>query len=265
MNEVHTHGMRYFLAQIFTVHVKQKDISISIGGENMSKTKIGMALGVLLIAVGIGSYMAYAIPDTEAQVVKGSGTVAVQQGKKPLIVYFTYSENIGDTSGMDVDAITSASLHGEKIIKEGNMQVMVKEIQQRTGADVYPIVVQEPYAPNFDDMTNKAKADIEQEKIMPLKGTLPDLSAYDVIYFGTPIWWYILSAPVSTFLKQTDFSGKTIVPFGIHRGSGWNKNLDTIQDLQPGAKMANGFTIDARTPNEETRTQFQNFLTDLGI
>ena len=231
----------------------------------MASMKKGIALGLLLIAAGIAGYTIYSMPDTKGEVVKGVASAALQQGKKPLIVYFTYSENIGDTSGMDVDAVTSASLHGDKVIREGNMQIMVKEIKERTNADVYSIVVKRPYAPEFENKTDKAKEDIKQGKLMPLKGVLPDLSSYDVIYFGTPIWWYTLPAPVSTFLKQTDFSGKTIVPFGIHRGSGWNKNLETIQELQPKAKLADGFTIDARTPNEKTREQFRLFLSGLGI
>lgn len=224
--------------------------------------KIAAALITLGVAGAIGFYV-YNMPDTEAQVVRSNVQAAVKQQSKSLIIYFTYSENIGDTSGMDVDAITSASLHGEKLVAEGNMQVMVKEIQKKTGADVFSIVAREAYKPNFDDMINKARADIEENRQMELRGTLPDLSQYDVIYFGTPIWWYTLPAPVSSYLRLADFSGKTVVPFGIHRGSGFNNNLETIQELQPGAKLMDGFTIDARTPNEETIRQFDEFLTDL--
>lgn len=224
--------------------------------------KIAVALLSLCLAGGAGFYV-YNMPDTEAQVVKGSAQTEVKKQSKSLIIYFTYSENMGDTSGMDVDAITSASLHGEKLVSEGNMQVMVKEIQKKTGADVFSIVAKEAYNPNFDDMTNKAKADIEENRQMELQGALPDLSHYDVIYFGTPIWWYTLPAPVSSYLRLADFAGKTVVPFGIHRGSGFNHNLETIQELQPKAKLTDGFTIDARTPNEETIRQFDEFLDSL--
>lgn len=224
--------------------------------------KIAVALLSLCLAGGAGFYV-YNMPDTEAQVVKGSVQTEVKKQSKSLIIYFTYSENMGDTSGMDVDAITSASLHGEKLVSEGNMQVMVKEIQKKTGADVFSIVVKEAYNPNFDDMTNKAKTDIEENRQMELQGALPDLSHYDAIYFGTLIWWYTLPAPVSSYLRLADFAGKTVVPFGIHRGSGFNHNLETIQELQPKAKLTDGFTIDARTPNEETIRQFDEFLDSL--
>lgn len=224
--------------------------------------KVAVALISLGVVGGIGFYV-YNMLDTEAQVVKSDVHTEVKQQSKSLIVYFTYSENMGDTSGMNVDAITSASFHGEKLVAEGNMQVMVKEIQKMTGADVFSIIAQEAYNPNFDEMTNKAKADIEDNRQMELQGTLPDLSQYDVIYFGTPIWWYTLPAPVSSYLRLADFAGKTVVPFGIHRGSGFNQNLETIQELQPKAMLTDGFTIDARTPNEETIRQFDEFLDGL--
>lgn len=99
--------------------------------------------------------------------------------------------------------------------------------------------------------------------MVALRQPLPDFTKYDVIYFGTPIWWYTLPAPVSTFLKQVDMAGKTIVPFGIHRGSGFNKNLETIQELQPKAKLTDGFTVDARIDNQNVKQQFDAFLDKL--
>lgn len=109
-------------------------------------------------------------------------------------------------------------------------------------------------------MRDRAREEIKKEQEIPLKNPIPDLSAYDVIYLGTPIWWYDLPAPVSTFLKKADLSGKTVVPFGIHRGSGFLDNLDRIRSLQPGIRMTDGFTIDARTPNQEAEQQFDAFL-----
>lgn len=224
------------------------------------KKRIWWLLVILMLAAGIGAAYHFWVPDTSGQIVKGAANQNSLQGKKALIVYFAYSENIGDTSAMDVDAIASASLHGEKINPEGDLQVMVKELQKKTGADTYSIVVKHPYPAAFDDMTERAKEEIEQKQETPLKDPIPDLSAYDVIYLGTPIWWYDLPAPVSTFLREADLSGKTVVPFGIHRGSGFLNNLEKIRSLQPGIQMTDGFTIDARTPNQEVRQQFDAFL-----
>ena len=87
--------------------------------------------GLLILLLGAGGAWRYFHVDTKGTVARGSAEAAAVQGKKSLIVYFTYSENIGSTDGMDPDAVTSASLHGEYVNPEGNMQVMVRELQKR--------------------------------------------------------------------------------------------------------------------------------------
>lgn len=229
----------------------------------MERKKKYLAAGLALILMAGGTFFAVrSKPRAQGTVVQQSG-VSVPKNQKALVVYFTYAENIGDTSGMSQDAVTSASLHKSTQNTQGNIQVMVSEIRKKTGADVYSIVIQDPYDPIFANMHDRAKEEIQSGKNLALKNPLPDFSRYDVIYLGTPIWWYSLPAPVSSFLKQADLSGKTIVPFGIHRGSGFNKNLESIQQLQPKAKLTNGFTIDAETPNKEVQQQFDSFLDGL--
>lgn len=227
-------------------------------------------LAVMLAAVAVGSGAYYFIPRGGEVVAPKNAAVSTSaeaatpiKGARSLIVYFTYSENIGDTSGMNIDAVTAASLHGEKLVDEGNMQVMVKEIANKTGADTYSIVKAKPYAVDFENMTNVAKAEIEENLAIELKNPLPDFSRYDVIYLGTPIWWYTIPQPVKVFLEQADLAGKTIVPFGIHRGSGFNNNLETIAELAPKARLTADFTIDAKTKNSDTRAQFDEFLDKL--
>jgi flavodoxin len=229
----------------------------------MNKKKAWLVAALLVLATGAGTAWHFLVPRRTADIVQGTASAATVQGKKSLIVYFTYSENMGDTSGMTADAITSASLHGEKVIAEGNMQVMVREIQKKTGADTYSIVAKTPYPAKFEDMTQLAKRDIQEDRVIPLKDPVPDLSGYDVIYFGSPIWWYNLPAPVRTFLREAKMGNKTVVPFGIHRGSGFSNNLSIIKQFQPGIQMTDGFTMDAKTPNQDVRRQFDAFLEKL--
>lgn len=220
--------------------------------------------GVLVAAIGAGVYgytQYVAIRPAEVATVAGGSAEAAQvSAGRSLVVYFTYSENIGDTTGLALDAVTAASLHDERLIDEGNILVMADEIVRETGADRYSIVNAEPYSMAFDGMTDRAKAEIQEDRKITLKNPLPDLAQYDVIYLGTPIWWYTLPQPVKGFLREANLAGKTIVPFGIHRGSGFNKNLETIQELAPKATLTKGFTIDARTPNDKTRAEFKDFL-----
>lgn len=176
-----------------------------------------------------------------------------------LVVYFAYAENIGDTSGMSVDAVTSASL-GPTSNTEGNLQVMAEVIQERKSADVFHIVVQEPYDPSYDVMHDRAVDEIADGTLPALIGQVENLDDYDVIYLGTPVWSGSLPQPVVSFLTEHDLSGKTIVPFGIHLGSRFGRIPNQLEELCPDAVLEEGFTINAGTANADVREEFGQWL-----
>lgn len=178
-----------------------------------------------------------------------------------LVAYFAYSENMGDTSGMSVDAITSASV-GPTDNTEGNLQVMAQVIEENTGADVFHIVVSDPYDPEYNVMLDRAVEEIENNTLPALTDSVENLEQYDVIYLGTPVWGGVLPQPVVTFLTENDLSGKTIIPFGIHLGSRFGRMLDQIEELCPEATLAEGFTISASTSNDDVRAEFGEWLAD---
>lgn len=64
---------------------------------------------------------------------------------------------------------------------------------------------------------------------------MENLDSYDIIFLGYPNWNADLPMPLYTLLEQTDLSGKTIVPFTTHGGSGFSRTIQTIQELQPNA------------------------------
>lgn len=181
-----------------------------------------------------------------------------------LVAYFAYSENMGDTSGMSVDAITSASV-GQTSNTEGNLQVIAQVIQENTGADVFHIVAASPYDPEYDVMHDRAIDEQSNNARPALEAKIENLDQYDVIYLGTPVWGGSLPAPVLTFLDENDLSGKTIIPFGIHLGSGFGRNLSQIEDKYPSATLLDGLTVNARTDNDDVRAQAGEWLESLEI
>jgi len=70
-----------------------------------------------------------------------NGDISETQQPKTLVAYFAYSENMGDTSDMSLDAIASASLNASTSNTEGNLQIMAQEIQSQKGADVFHIII----------------------------------------------------------------------------------------------------------------------------
>lgn len=162
---------------------------------------------------------------------------------------------------MSVDAITSASV-GPTDNTEGNLQVMAQVIEENTGADVFHIVVSDPYDPEYNVMLDRAVEEIENNTLPALTESAENLEQYDVIYLGTPVWGGVLPQPVVTFLTENDLSGKTIIPFGIHLGSRFGRMLDQIEELCPEATLAEGFTISASTSNDDVRAEFGEWHAD---
>ena len=66
---------------------------------------------------------------------------------------------------------------------------------------------------------------------------MENLDSYDIIFLGYPNWNADLPMPLYTLLEQTDLSGKTIVPFTTHGGSGFSRTIQTIQELQPNQQI----------------------------
>ena len=183
-----------------------------------------------------------------------------EDGSRTLVVYFDYSENMGDLSGMTVDAITSASLNAKTENTQGNLQVMAQAIQEVTGAEVFPIHVEETHDPVYLNMVMGAGEDQENNRTFTVIGLPEDFNGYDTIYFGTPFWHAQLPQPVTSFLQQVDWSGKRVIVFGIHLGSGWGRNIQQIKELQPNADIIEGMTVYASTANGEVQQEMMNYL-----
>lgn len=182
-----------------------------------------------------------------------------------LIAYFAYNENIGDTSGMTVDAIASASLGQSTGNEYGNLQIIAQVIQERTGGNVHSILVTEPYDPVYDVMRVRAYDEMDNGILPELQTQVDNLEQYDVVYLGLPVWAGQMPAPVTSFLTENNLAGKTIVPFNIHLGSGFGRIKSQIEELCPGATIMDAFTIRASTGNDDVRSQASAWLDGLGV
>lgn len=192
----------------------------------------------------------------------GDSTEATAE-KKSLVAYFAYSENMGDTSDMTVDAISSASINAPTANAEGNLQVMAQEVVRQTGADVFHIRVREPYDPDYATMLPRAIEELESKNDPALEEKVENLADYDVIYLGTPIWAGQLPPAIHTFLAENDLSGKKVVLLGIHLGSGLGGLERELKELAPGIELVNSFTVRANTANADAQEQFSQWLKDL--
>jgi flavodoxin len=77
----------------------------------------------------------------------------------------------------------------------------------------------------------------------PILGTKVDMDLYDVIFIGYPNWWGTTPMAIFTFFEEYDFSGKTIIAFCTHEGSGLGRSVGDIKKLCPKSNVLDGLAI----------------------
>ena len=131
----------------------------------------------------------------------------------------------------------------------GNTKKVTELIHAQLGGDVFEIVPTKAYPNDYNSLVQVGKQEKEQN-IYPEINENADLTAYDTIFVGTPVWWYTMAGPLKTFLKENDFAGKTIVPFCTHGGGGASNTYSDIKKLAPAADVLEGYTSYEDSANE---------------
>lgn len=125
----------------------------------------------------------------------------------------------------------------------GNTEVATQMIQKLTGSDVFRIETVRDYPSDYDETTNVAQQELRQKARPELSGRVDNMGDYGVIFLGYPNWWGTMPMAVFTFLEAHDFSGKTIIPFCTHEGSGIGHSESDIKKLCPNAQVLKGLAI----------------------
>ncbi|MBO6256898.1 flavodoxin [bacterium] len=123
----------------------------------------------------------------------------------------------------------------------GNTKLVAEKIKNITGGEIFEIKTIKEYPRNYTDVVNLAKQEKEQD-LRPELANKIDISNFDIIYLGTPVWWYTFATPIKTFLTEYDFTGKTIIPFCTHGGGGASATYSDMEKLCPNATIKRGFT-----------------------
>ena len=125
----------------------------------------------------------------------------------------------------------------------GNTELIAKKIQELTGSDIFKIETVRSYPEDYTESTNVAQEELRKNSRPELTEIVDDMDSYDVIYIGYPIWYGTMPMAVFSFLESYDFSGKTIIPYCTHEGSGMGNSVRDIKKLCPNAKVLSGLAI----------------------
>ena len=136
-------------------------------------------------------------------------------------------------------------------IKVGNTKIVADYITELTGAKQFEIVTHKYDGMAYNPLIELAKKEAKNGELPPYEGDV-DLSGYDTVYIGGPVWWGTYPQVMFTFFKKhaNDLKGKTVIPFTTHEGSGLGSCVEDVKKAFPGASVTKGFSIyghDVRT------------------
>lgn len=175
--------------------------------------------------------------------------VDIASGKRILVAYFSRAdENTG----------------GVGYIEKGNTRILAEMVADITKGDLFEIKTVKSYPKEYRPATEVAKQEKENNERPEINGPLPDMSQYDVIFLGYPIWWSDLPMGVYTFLEKENFAGKTIIPFCTHEGSGIGNTERFIAETTK-AKVLPGLEMrgkKAQTQQAEARKDMEKWVNE---
>ncbi len=143
----------------------------------------------------------------------------------------------------------------------GNTKRIAEKIAKETGADIQRIETVVPYEGSYNEVVNQGQDEVEAGYCPEIKPLSVDISAYDTIILGTPVWWYTFAPAMHTFLKSQDWKGKTVYPFATN--GGWiGHTFGDFKNICHGADVKYGLNI--RFDEKTLRTSMKDIENWIG-
>jgi flavodoxin len=137
----------------------------------------------------------------------------------------------------------------------GTTEGAANALTKAARADLYRITPAQPYSSrdlNWNNSSSRSSVEMGDDSSRPaLAQAAPDLSSYDAVFVGFPIWWYMEPRIVDTFLEACDLGGKTVVPFATSGSSGISRAASRMRGLVPQARVLDGRMMNDRPSTSE--------------
>lgn len=178
-----------------------------------------------------------------------------------LVVYFSMPETT-DPDNMTVEEANSTVVIDGEVL--GNTQYMAYVIAENQNADIFRIEPETPYPTDHETLVDLAAEEQDSNARPAIKDQIENIDDYDVIFLGYPNWWGDMPMILYTFLEEYDLSGKTVIPFNTHGGSGFSNTVNTIRELEPEADVQEGLSI-SRSQIQDAKPEIIAWLNSLDI
>ena len=151
-----------------------------------------------------------------------------EEGSRTLVVYFS----------------RTGEQYRVGVIEEGNTAIVAGIIAEKTGADLYEILPEtDSYPYTYDELTDVAKREQGENARPGIRDPLPELAGYDTVFIGAPVWWGDWPMILYTFFESADLSGKDLVPFSTHEGSGLSGFDRKLAAAAPEGRVLEGLAV----------------------
>ena len=180
----------------------------------------------------------------------------------------TGTDGGADTStdeGTGTDASGGSNILVAYFSWSGNTEETATYIQEQTGGDLYEIQPVTPYPEDYNECGDVALEERDSNARPEIQDLPADLFGYDTLFIGYPNWNADLPMPLYTFLEEYDLSGKTIIPFTTHGGSGFSRTIDTIAELEPDAQVEEDGLAISRNAVPDAEGEVTDWVGGLGI
>ena len=139
---------------------------------------------------------------------------------------------------------------------------VAENLAKAANADLFEIAPAQPYTRadlNWMNKNSRSTLEMQDGSCRPAMAAKPDVSGYDVILVGFPVWWYREPSIIDTFMESADFTGKTVVPFCTSGGSDLGDSAQNMQTLAPGARVLDGRRFRSSASSEELKRWAEQF------
>ena len=176
------------------------------------------------------------------------------ENSKTLVIYSSF---IGEQYGVGV-------------IEKGNTEIVADMIIENTSADRYKVEPKNDIYPkdSYKKLTEIASKELHDNSRPEIKDITFDISNYDTIFVGAPVWWGDFPMIMYTLFEKVDMNGKTIVPFSTHGGSGLSDFDRKLKRLYPNATIAKGLAVtgtESQNKKDSVKSEIANWIDSLNI
>lgn len=148
-------------------------------------------------------------------------------------------------------------------IEVGNTKIVADYISEIAGAEQFEIVTHKYDGMDYTPLTRLAQEEANKGELPPYEGSAPDLSQYDTVFIGGPVWWGTYPQVMFTLFKDINLDGKTVYPFTTHEGSGLASCVSDVKKAFPKANVKNGFSIYGHEVRTE-KAKVEKWLKSIG-